>query len=64
MIAYSFRRLSSKALIIAACFCLLLITARENPDAYRDRKMVYEGEAIAKLDTTKIDVPKEEIIGN
>lgn len=52
MIAYSFRRLSSKALIIAAFICLILMTVRENVDAYRDRKMIFKGEMIAKLDTT------------
>lgn len=52
MIAFAFRRLSPKALIIGAVICLLLQTARENVDAYRDRKMIYKGEMIAKMDTT------------
>jgi uncharacterized protein len=52
MIAYSFRRLSSKTLIIAAFLCLILMTVRENVDAYRDRQMIFKGEMIAKLDTT------------
>jgi len=52
MVAFTFRRLSPKALIIAAVICLLLQTARENVDAYRDRKMIYKGEMIAKKDTT------------
>jgi uncharacterized protein len=52
MIAFAFRRLSAKALIIVAVICLLLQTARDNVETYRDRKMIYKGEAIAKLDTT------------
>ena len=52
MILFAFRRLSSKALIICSFVSLILMTARENVDAYRDRQMIYKGEAIAKLDTT------------
>src|SRR5688572_6151466 len=52
MIMFTFRRLSPKALIIAAIICLFLQTARENLDAYRDRKMIYKGEMISKIDTT------------
>lgn len=52
MIMFAFRRLSPKALIIGAVICLVLQTARENVDAYRDRKMIYKGEMIAKMDTT------------
>lgn len=52
MIAFAFRRLSPKALIIAAVLCLVLQTARENVDAYRGRKMIYKGEAVAKIDTS------------
>ncbi|MBL0131693.1 MAG: DUF418 domain-containing protein [Chitinophagaceae bacterium] len=52
MIMFAFRRLSPKALIIGAVICLVLQTARENVDAFRDRKMIYKGEMIAKMDTT------------
>lgn len=52
MIAFAFRRLPAKSLIIAAVLCLVLQTARDNVDAYRTRKMIYKGEAVAKLDTT------------
>jgi uncharacterized protein len=52
MIAFAFRRLPAKSLIIAAVLCLGLQTARENVDAYRTRKMIYKGEVVAKLDTT------------
>ena len=52
MIMFAFRRLSPKTLLIGAFISLLLMTARENVDAYRDRKMIYKGEMIAKMDTT------------
>ncbi len=51
MIMFTFRRLSPKALIVGAVISLLLMTARENVDAYRERKIIYKGEAIAKIDT-------------
>lgn len=52
MIMFTFRRLSPKALIIGAAISLLLMTARENLDAFRDRKMIAKGEVIAMMDTT------------
>lgn len=64
MILFTFRRLSPKALIIGAVISLLLMTARENLDAYRDRKMIYRGEMIAKIDTAKTkltDLQKEDL---
>ncbi len=60
MIAFAFRRLSPKALIIAAVICLVLQTARDNVDAYRDRKMIAKGEAIAKIDTTVTKLTDEQ----
>jgi len=60
MIAFAFRRLSAKTLIIVAVVCLLLQTTRENVDAYRDRKMIYKGEMIAKMDTTKTKLTDEQ----
>jgi uncharacterized protein len=64
MIAFTFRRMTPKALIIAAIVCLGLQTARDNVDAYRDRKMIAKGELIAKMDTTTIkltDQQKEDL---
>jgi uncharacterized protein len=52
MIAFAFRRLPVKGLIVAAVICLVLQTARENVDTYRERKKIAKGEAIAKIDTT------------
>jgi uncharacterized protein len=52
MIMFTFRRLSPKALIIGAAISLVLMTARENLDAFRDRKIIAKGEVIAMMDTT------------
>jgi len=52
MMLFAFRRLKPKQLLVAAGICLLLQTARENVDFYRDKQMISRGEAIAKLDTT------------
>ena len=64
MILFAFRRLSPKALIIAAAVCLLLQTARNNVDFYRDKKVIAKGEMIAKIDTAQsklTDVQKEQL---
>jgi uncharacterized protein len=52
MIMFTFRRLPVKGLIIGAIVCLFLQTARENVDAYRDRRVIEKGLVIAKMDTT------------
>jgi len=66
MIMFAFRRLSPKALIIAAVLSLLLMTTRENVDAFRDRKMISKGEMIAKMDTTvtKLTDQQKEDLGS
>lgn len=53
MILFAFRRLSPKALIIAAGISLFLMTLRENADLYREKAIIHQGEIAAKLDTTK-----------
>lgn len=65
MIAFTFRRMTPKALIIGAVLCLLMQTARENVDYYRDKKMIAKGEAIAKIDTTvkKLNDKQKEQLG-
>lgn len=60
MLLFTFRRLSPKALIIASAIALLLMTVRENVDAYRERTMIYKGEAIAKLDTTTTKLTEQQ----
>jgi len=54
IIVLVFRHLSVKSLLIAALVCLLLMTARENRDLYKQKAVISKGEAIAKMDTTKI----------
>jgi len=53
MILFAFRKLSPKALMIAAGISLLLMTLRENADLYRDKAIIHRGEIVANLDTTK-----------
>lgn len=64
IIIFVFRRLSVKALLIAAGICLVLMTTRENVDLYRQHQKISKGEAIAKMDTTKVklnDAQKDEL---
>ncbi|HLO82422.1 MAG TPA: DUF418 domain-containing protein [Chitinophagaceae bacterium] len=51
MIIFSFRRLSPKALIIAAVVCLAFQTLRDNVDFFREKNSIVRGEMVAKLDT-------------
>jgi len=60
VIAFAFRRLSPKALIIAAAVCLVLMTARENTDLYRYKQVISKGEKIAAIDTTKIKLTEKQ----
>ena len=53
IIVFTFRRLTPKSLVIAAVVSLLLQTARENIDFYRDKKVISTGEMLAKIDTTQ-----------
>jgi uncharacterized protein len=64
IIVFVFRRTPVKGLLIAAGICLLLMTARENRDLYKQKGVIAKGEAIAKLDTTTVkltDVQKEDL---
>ncbi len=64
MLLFAFRRLSPKALIIAAALSLVLMTVRENVDFYRQKKLIYKGEMVASMDTTQTkltDVQKEKL---
>ncbi|HEX4958751.1 MAG TPA: DUF418 domain-containing protein [Lacibacter sp.] len=60
IVAFVFRRLSVKKLLIAAGVCLLLMTARENLDLHRTQLKIQKGEAIAKIDTTKVKLTEEQ----
>lgn len=64
MVMFTFRKLSPRALIMAAAICLLFMLARENRDFYKQKRMIVKGEAIATLDTTQTkltDRQKEEL---
>ncbi|MDX2049467.1 MAG: DUF418 domain-containing protein [Chitinophagaceae bacterium] len=64
MILFAFRRMKPKHLLIAAGVCLLLMTARENRDFYKEKSVIAKGEKIAAIDTTKVklnDKQKEEL---
>lgn len=64
MILFTFRRLSPKALIIAAAVCLFLQTARDNVNYYRDKRTIARGEMISGMDTTRVklnEVQKEQL---
>ncbi|MDX2046238.1 MAG: hypothetical protein SFU87_05600, partial [Chitinophagaceae bacterium] len=54
MILFAFRRMKPKHLLIAAGACLLLMTARENRDFYKEKSVIAKGEKIAAIDTTKV----------
>ncbi|HEX6192719.1 MAG TPA: DUF418 domain-containing protein [Chitinophagaceae bacterium] len=64
IIVFVFHRLPVKGLLIAAGVCLLLMTARENRNLYKDKSIIRKGEAVARLDTTKVklnDQQKDEL---
>lgn len=60
IIAFVFRRMPVKGLLIAAAVCLLLMTARENIDMHRTQEKIKKGEVIAKIDTTKTKLSEEQ----
>lgn len=64
IILFAFRRLQPKYLLIASGICLLLMTARENRDLYKQKSVITKGEIVAAIDTTKIklnDKQKEQL---
>lgn len=60
IIVFAFRRLQPKYLLIAAAVSLLLMTARENRDFYKQRQTISKGEAIAKMDTTRVKLTEQQ----
>jgi len=54
IILFAFRRTNPKYLFIAAGICLLLMTARENRDLYRQKAVINKGERIAAIDTAQV----------
>jgi uncharacterized protein len=60
MIMFVFRKMPPKALYIAAGICLLLMVARDNRDLYKDKKMIWKGERVEKIDTAKVKLTDEQ----
>lgn len=54
IILFAFRRVAPKYLLICAGVCLLLMTARENRDLYKQKSVISKGEKLAALDTTQV----------
>ncbi len=52
IILFAFRRVSPKYLLVAAGICLLLMTARENRDLYKQKGIIDRGEIAATIDTS------------
>jgi uncharacterized protein len=64
IILFAFRRLSPKKLFICAGVCLLMMTAHENRNLYKDKSTIKKGELVAAIDTTKTkltDKQKEQL---
>lgn len=64
IVAFAFRLLPVKGLLIAAGVCLVLMTVRENVDLYRKKETICKGEMVAKIDTAKVkltDIQKEQL---
>jgi uncharacterized protein len=60
IILFAFRKLPPKKLLIAAIVSLLLMTARENRNLYKQKNIITKGEAIAKIDTTKTKLNEQQ----
>lgn len=60
MIIFAFRRLSPKAMIVAAIICLILQTTRDNVNYYRDKKIITTGEMLVKIDTTQTKLTEDQ----
>ena len=64
MLLFPFRRVTPKALLIAAGVCVVMMTVRENVNFYRDKAVIKRGEAVAAIDTTKVkltEIQKESL---
>ena len=60
MIMFVFRNLSPRTLLIAAAVCLVLNVARNTIDIRQAGSVVLKGEAIAAIDTTKVNLSEEQ----
>ena len=60
LLLFPFRNWSPRKLLWAVFFLLLLSTYRENSDLYKDKTIIEKGQAIAKMDTTKVKLTEEQ----
>jgi uncharacterized protein len=60
MVMFAFRKLSPRALLIAAVICLFFNVARDTVELQRDRTRIFKGEAIAQVDTTKFKLTEDQ----
>jgi uncharacterized protein len=60
IILFAFREMTPKALLVAAGICLLLMTARENVDLYRQKAVIIRGETVARVDTAKVKLTEQQ----
>ena len=60
VILFAFRRVPAKGLLVAAGACLLLMTARENVNLARDKKVISRGEAVARIDTMQTKLSEQQ----
>lgn len=60
-----FRRSTPKILLAAAAVCLVLMTARENRDLYKQKSVITKGEKVLGIDTlkTKLTEKQKEELG-
>jgi uncharacterized protein len=60
IILFAFRELTPKSLLVAAGICLILMTARENVDLYRQKAVIIRGETVARIDTAKVKLTEQQ----
>jgi uncharacterized protein len=60
MLLFVFYRKSPRTLLILAFVSLVLMTARENINLYRDKKVISTGEMVSKIDTTKTKLTSQQ----
>lgn len=60
IILLAFRRLKPLHLVICAGVCLVLITARENLNLYKEKNIISKGERVAMIDTTKTELTDDQ----
>jgi len=60
VIMFVFRKLSPKYLLLAATVSLVLMMVRENRELYKQKGVIAKGEAIAKMDTSKVKLTEDQ----